>query len=161
MWSLVVRRPSIDNFSRFRLLWNRWTEKATEHNQKQVLCALHQICGVFLPIGIIRWPPWPLISWDIFDFSATVEQNLTKLDRKQDLNAIYQVCVFHADWKPRWPPWPLICWDIFDLFSVTAERILMKLDKKRVRPLPSLCLRADWKTNMAALILASNWLGHF
>ena len=42
---------------------------------------------VFLgPIGKTRWPPHPLIGWDIFDFSSeTAEQNSTKLDRKQDL----------------------------------------------------------------------------
>ena len=46
-------------------------------------------------IGKIRWPPWPLIGWDIFDFSSeTAERNSTKLDRKQDLNVVYQVCVF-------------------------------------------------------------------
>ena len=47
-------------------------------------------------IGKTRWPPWPLIGWDIFDFSSeTAEQNSTKLDRKQDINVfIYQICVF-------------------------------------------------------------------
>ena len=24
----------------------------------------------FAPIGKTRWPPWPLIGWDIFDFSS-------------------------------------------------------------------------------------------
>ena len=49
-----------------------------------------------------RWPPWPLIGGDIFNFSSeTTEQNSTKLDRKQDLNVLYQVCVFQADWKNR------------------------------------------------------------
>ena len=52
----------------------------------------------FGPIGKTRWPPWPLIGWDIFDFfSETPERNSTKLDRKQDLNVFYQVCVFQAD----------------------------------------------------------------
>ena len=57
----------------------------------------------FRPIGKTRWPPWPLIiGWDIFDFfSETAEQNSTKLDRKQDLNVLYQVCVFRADWKNK------------------------------------------------------------
>ena len=56
----------------------------------------------FGPIGKTRWPPWPLIGWDIFDFfSETAEQNATKLDRKQDLNALYQVCVFGADGKKQ------------------------------------------------------------
>ena len=32
----------------------------------------------FRPIGKTRWPPWPLIGWDILDFfSETVEQNST------------------------------------------------------------------------------------
>ena len=42
-----------------------------------------------------KMAPWPLIGWDIFDFSSeTAEQNSTKIDRKQDLNVLYQVCVF-------------------------------------------------------------------
>ena len=61
----------------------------------------------FGPIGKTRWPPWSLIGWDIFDFSSeTAERNSTKLDRKQDLNVLYQVCVFRADWKNKMPPWP-------------------------------------------------------
>ena len=49
----------------------------------------------FKPIGKTRWPPWPLIGWDICDLSSeTAERNSTKLDRKQDLNVLYQVCVF-------------------------------------------------------------------
>ena len=54
----------------------------------------------FGPIWKTRWPPQPLIGWDIFDFfSETTERNSTKLDRKQDLNVFYQVCVFWADRK--------------------------------------------------------------
>ena len=56
----------------------------------------------FGPIGKTRWPPWPLIGWDIFDFSyETTEPNSTKLYRKQDLNVLYQVCVFRADQKNK------------------------------------------------------------
>ena len=56
----------------------------------------------FGSIGKTKWPPWPLISWDIFDFSSeTTERNSPKLDRKQDLNALYQVCVFRADQKNK------------------------------------------------------------
>ena len=47
------------------------------------------------PIGKTKWPPLPLIGWDIFDFSEeTAERNSTKLERKQALNAFYHVCVF-------------------------------------------------------------------
>ena len=56
----------------------------------------------FRTIGKTRWPPWPLIGWDIFDFSSeTTERNSTKLDRKQDQNVLYQVCVFRADLKNK------------------------------------------------------------
>ena len=52
----------------------------------------------FGPIGKTRWPPWPLIGWDIFNFSSdNAEQNSKKLDKKQDLIVLYQVCVFWAD----------------------------------------------------------------
>ena len=37
----------------------------------------------FGSIGKTRWPPRPLIGWDIFDFSSeTAERNSTKLDGK-------------------------------------------------------------------------------
>ena len=56
----------------------------------------------FVPIGKTKWPPWPLIGRDIFDFSSeTTEPNSMKLDRKQDLNALYQVCVFRGDRKNK------------------------------------------------------------
>ena len=93
-----------------------------------------------------RWPPWPLIGWDICDFSsANAERNSTKLDRKQDLNVLYQVCVFHADQKTRWPPWPLIGLDIFYFSSEPTEWNSMKLDRKQdLNVLYRVCIiRAD------------------
>ena len=117
----------------------------------------------FGPIGKTRWPPWPLIGWDISDFSSeTAEWNSTKLDRKQDLNVLYQVCVFSGrSGKRRWPPRPLIGWDIFDFSSETAERNSTKLDRKQdLNVLYQVCVfRTDRKNKMAAL--ASDWLRHF
>ena len=113
-------------------------------------------------IGKTRWPPCPLIRWDIFDFSSeTAERHLTKLDRKEDLNVLYQVCVFRADRKTRWPPWPLIGWDIYDFSYETAERNSTKLDRKKdLNVLYQGCVfRADRKNQMA--VLASDWLRHF
>ena len=102
----------------------------------------------FGPIGKTRWPPWPLIGWDIFDFSSeTAERNSTKLDRKQDLNVLFQVCVFFGPiGKTRWRPWPLIGWDIFNFFSETAEWNSTKLDRKQdLNVLYQVCVfRADW-----------------
>ena len=95
----------------------------------------------FGPIGKTKWPPWPLIGWDIFDFSSeTAERNSAKLDRKQALNAFYYFCVFQVNQeKTKWPPWPLICWDIFDFSSKTVKGIWRNLIGRSQRPLPSLC----------------------
>ena len=118
---------------------------------------------LFGPIGKTRWPPWPLIGWEIFDFSSeTAEQNAMKLDRKQDLNILYQICVFVGPvGKTRWPPWPLIGWDIFDFSSETTERNSTKLDRKQdLNVLYKVCVFwADRKNKMAALV--SDWLRHF
>ena len=58
----------------------------------------------FVFFGLIektRWPPWPVIGWDIFEFSSeTAKRNSMKLDRKQDLNILYQVCVF-SGWSEK------------------------------------------------------------
>ena len=43
-----------------------------------------------------------VVNFHIFDFfSETAERNSTQLDRKQDLNVLYQVCVFRADRKNK------------------------------------------------------------
>ena len=75
----------------------------------------------FGTIGKTKRPPCPLIGWDIFDFFVTAEGNSTKLNRKQDLNVLYQVCVFRADRKNKMAAPPLIGGDIFDFSSETAE----------------------------------------
>ena len=109
----------------------------------------------FGPIRKTRWPPWPMIGWYIFNFSSkTTERNSKKLDRKQDLNVLYQVCVFRANWKKtRWSHGPLIDWDIFDFSSETAERTAMKLDRKKDLNVlyQVFCFWADRKNKMAAL----------
>ena len=47
-------------------------------------------------------PFFRVSCFHIFDFSSeTAERNSTKLDRKQDLNALYQVCVFRVDQKKQ------------------------------------------------------------
>ena len=96
----------------------------------------------FEPIGKTRWPPRPLIGWDIFDFSSeTAEQNSTKLDRKQDLNTLYQVCVFRADRKNKMAA-PASDWlRHFRLFcrNCSTEFNEYWQEARSQRPLPSLC----------------------
>ena len=44
----------------------------------------------------------PSLTFHILDFSSeTTEQNSRKLDRKQELNTLYQVCVFRVDRKNK------------------------------------------------------------
>ena len=96
----------------------------------------------FGPIGKTRWPSWPLIGWDIFNFfSETAERNSSKLDRKQNLNVLYQVCVFRADRKNKMAvlasDWlrhfRLFLWNRWTEFIETWQ------EARSQRPLPSLC----------------------
>ena len=96
----------------------------------------------FGPIRKTRLPPWPLIGWDIFDFfSETAERNSTKLNRKQDLNVFYQVCVFWADRKNKMAAlasdwlrhFRLLLWNRHMEFNETWQ------EARSQRPLPSLC----------------------
>ena len=118
----------------------------------------------FGPIGKTRWPPWLLIGWDIFDFSVTAEQNSTKLDRKQNLNVLYQVCVFRADRKNKMAAlatdwlrhFQILLCNLSTEFNETWE----EARSQRTLPTYQVCVfRADRKNKMAAL--ASDWLRHF
>ena len=121
----------------------------------------------------------PLICRDIFDFSSvTAEQDSTKLDRKQDLNVVYQFCVIRADKKGRpglWlaetfstsPLWPLnriqrnLTWNKIST-SASAKFVLFDetwLEARYQRPLQSLCFSGRMKNKMAAP--DSDWLRHF
>ena len=116
----------------------------------------------FGPIGKTRWPPWPLIGWDIFDFSSeTAEQISTKLDRKQDLNVLYQVCVFRADRKNKMAAlasdwlrhFRLLLWNRWTEFNETWQ------EARSQRPLPSLCFfgRSEKQDGRPGLWLAETF----
>ena len=94
------------------------------------------------PIGKTRWPPWPLIGWEIFDFSdETAERNSKKFERKQDLKVLYQVCVFRADRKNKMAApasdwlrhFGLLLWNHWTEFNKTWQQ------RRSQCPLPSLC----------------------
>ena len=117
----------------------------------------------FRPIGKTRWPPWPVIAWDISNFfSETAEQNSTKLDRKKGLNVLYQVCVFQAHQKKQDGRPGLWLAEIFSTTPLkTAEQNSTKLDRKKdLNVLYKVCVfHVDRKNKMAAL--ASDWPRHF
>ena len=82
------------------------------------------------------------LTFHIFDFSTkTAEQNSTKLDRKQDLNIPYQVCVFQSDQKNKMAAlvsdwlrhFRLLLWNRWTEFNETWQ------EARSQRPLPSLC----------------------
>ena len=115
----------------------------------------------FGPIAKTRWPPWSLIGWDIFDFSSqTTERNSTKLGRKQDLNVLYQVCVFRADRKNKMAAlasvwlrhFRLLLWNCWTEFNETWQEARFQ------RPLPSLCFSGRSEKKAA---MFSDWLRHF
>ena len=84
----------------------------------------------------------PSFTFHIFDISSeTTDKNSTKLDRKQDLNVLYQVCVFWVDRKNKiaalasdWLRhfW-LLLWNCRMEFNETWQ------EARSQRPLPSLC----------------------
>ena len=132
------------------LLWNHLKEfnEAWQETRSQLP---YQVCVFRADKKNQRWPHWPLIGWDIFDFSCeTTERNSTKLGRKQDLIVFfYKVCVLRTDRKTRWPPWPLIGWHIFDFSCETTERNSTNLGRKQDRIVffYKVCvLRTDRKT---------------
>ena len=79
----------------------------------------------------------PSLTFHIFDFSSeTTEQNSTKLDRKQELNILNQVCVFlgrseKQDGRPG-----LWLAETFSTSSETAERNSTKLDRNQDLNIP-------------------------
>ena len=102
----------------------------------------------FSLIGKNKIAAMVFIGWDIFYFSSeTAERNSTKLDRKQDLNVLYQVCVFRADWinKMATPAsdWPrhfqLLLWNRWTEFKETWQ------EARSQCPLPSLGFSVDRK----------------
>ena len=82
------------------------------------------------------------VNFHIFDFSSeTAERNSTKFDRKQDLNTLYQVCVFRADQKNKMAA---LASDWLRHFRLLLWNRRMEFDKtwqeaRSQCPLPSLC----------------------
>ena len=114
----------------------------------------------FGPIGKTRWPPWPLIGRDIFDFSSgTTEPKWNLIGGKISMPSTKFV-FFGPIGKTKWPPWPLIGWDIFD-FSLETTEIQQNLTGSKLS-MPSTTFvfsGKSGKNNIAAL--ASDWLRHF
>ena len=100
LWSHVVCCLTVVNISHFWLLKTRlmifeetWQEASTQ-------CLLWSLCrseekGWKMATLASEW-----LSHFHFSF-ATAEQNLMKLYRKQELNVLFQICIFLASWKAK------------------------------------------------------------
>ena len=63
-----------------------------------VITRCPSVCPSSVRLSVVR----PSLTFHIFNFSSeTTQQNSRKLDRKQDLNVLYKVCVFRADQKNK------------------------------------------------------------
>ena len=102
------------------------------------------------------------LTFHIFDFSSeTAKRNSTKLDRKQDINVLYQVCVFRADQKNKMAAlasdwlrhFRLLLWNRWTEFNKTWQ------EERFQCPLPSLCFSGQSKKQDGPQ--ASDWLRHF
>ena len=143
------------------LLWNRWMEFNDTWQEARSQRPLPSLCFFGL-IGKTRWLPWPLIGWDILDFSSeTAERNSTKLDLKQDLNVLYQVCVVRADRKNKMAAlasiwlrhFRLLLWNRWTEYNETWQ------EARSQRPLPSLCFsgRSEKQDDCPGLWLAETF----
>ena len=101
-------------------------------------------------------------TFHIFDFfSETAEWNSTKLDRKQDLNVLYQVCIFRADRKNKMAAlasdwlthFRLLLWNRWTEFNETWQ------EARSQCPLPSLCFsgRSEKQDGRPGLWLAETF----
>ena len=146
-WKNKMAALASDLLRHFRLLWrNRWTEFTETWQEASSQCLLYHVCVFQADREKTKWPTWPLIGWDIFDFSSeTTERNSTKLDRKQDLNALYQVCVFQVDWNNKMAA-PV--YDLLRHFQLFLGNRWIEFNKtwqkaSSQRPLPNLCF-SSW-----------------
>ena len=136
-------RPSVVNFSHFRLLlWNHWTEFNETWQETRTQHPLPSLCflGRLKKKQDGRPGLWLAETFSTFS-SETAKWNSTKLDRKQDLNVPYQVCVFRADRKikmaalasDRLRHFRLLLWSRWTEFNETWQKARSQC------PLPSLC----------------------
>ena len=59
------------------LLWNCWTEFRETWQEASSQCLLPSLCFSG-KLGKIKWLPWPLICWDIFDFSSETVKRIQR-----------------------------------------------------------------------------------
>ena len=91
-----------DLLRHFRLfLWIRWTKYNETWQEARSQCPLPSMCFLGRSEEQDGHPGLWLAETFSTSYSETAERNSMKLYRKQDLNVLYQVCVFQADRKNK------------------------------------------------------------
>ena len=144
----------------FRLpLWNGWTEFNETWQEGRPQRPLPSLCFSGRSEKQDGCPGLWLAETNSTSLQKLL-RNSTKLDRKQDLNVLYQVCVFRADRKKKMAALASDGLRYFQLLFETVEQNSMKLDRKRdLNILYHVCIfRANRKNKMAALADSSKRL---
>ena len=83
------------------LLCNCRTEFKETWQEASTQCPLPNLCFSRL-IRKPRWPPWPLIDWDMFDLYAIAEWNSIKLEKisRSSIRFVFFIPIR----KPKCPP---------------------------------------------------------
>ena len=122
------------------LLWNRWTEFNETWQEARSQCPLPSVCFSGRSENQDAHPGLWSVETFSTSLSGTAQQNSTKLDRKQDLKVLYQVCVFLANRKNKMATLPSywlrhfrLLWKCWMEFKETW------LEARSHSPLPSLC----------------------
>ena len=116
----------------------------------------------FGPIGKTRWPLWPLIGRDIFDFSSETAKGIQRNLTGSKITTSSTKFVFLGQiGKTRWPPWPLIGWTFSTSPLKPLNRIQRNLTGSKISTSSAkfVFLGPIRKNKMATL--ASDWLRHF
>ena len=140
--AIFTRCPSVTFYFRFL---NRIQQNLKE---ARIRCPLQSLWGFLGGIGKPRWPPRSLIGLNIFDFSFATrsERNSTKLDRKQDLNVLYQILGFFG---PIGKQMAIMTSDCLRHFRIYLCNGWTEFNKTRheassQHAVPSLCFRANY-----------------
>ena len=144
-------RPSSLTFHIFDFSSETTERNLTKLYRKVDLNVLYQVC-VFRPIGKTRWPLWPLIGWDIFDFFSDIaERKSMKLDRNKISTSSTKFVFFWANRKNKMAAlasdwlrhFRLLLWNRWTEFNETWQ------EARSQRPLPSLCFSGRSEKKMA------------
>ena len=150
-----------DWLTHFRLLlWNPWTKFNETWQEARSQCPLPSVC--FSGRSEKQDGP-PSCDW-LRHFRLLLWNHWTELNetcRKQDLNILYQVCVFQADWKKQdgcpglWlSHFGLLLCNCWTEFNETWQ------EARSQRPLPSLCFwgRSEKQDGRPGVWLAETFL---